>query len=550
MGETWIREPGKGDGWREYKLRMALCFPGPYRVGMANLGFLWVYHLVNRYGEVRCDRFFASDRQLNKSKRGRALETGMLLSEYDVVAFSLPYEGGFPLVPAMLIDGGVEPLATRRARGPLVIAGGMAAGANPEPIADFLDAVLVGEAEAMLGEFLEACIGAAHGSGGNRGAALSSDGFRKELMNLPGVYVPSAYIPVYSDEGIFTGMDVAGGAPDKVDAVSCRQIPEAAHSPVITTESVFPGMFLVEMTRGCPYRCRFCLAGHLARGYRTAPGTPDVVGKGLAATRKVGLIGTAFTRSAGIGEICGMVSGAGGELSFSSIRLDRRTLDLLGEFGPGLKIESIAVAPEVATKGLSSVVGKDLDRELGEFAEAKPLPELKKLRLYYLIGVPGETEDDVKAIARQAEEISEVSGWEVMVSATPMIPKPFTPMQWMRMAGEKDLKRRKKLLKDEIKRVKRASVKVESIRAAVEQAALARGDRRIGKALLEAARRKEGTKWQAVMKESGIDVEIYTARRRDDAERFPWEVISHGTGREELLGEMEKAEKAAERNGK
>ncbi|MFA6449122.1 MAG: hypothetical protein WCX65_06640 [bacterium] len=545
MRERWVKDPGKGTRWRDFDLRAALGFPDIYRVGMANLGFLWVYHLLNSRQEVRCDRFFDADRQLKYGERLCAHETGRALSEYDVAAFSMPYEGGYQALPKMLILGGIEPVAAKRRGGPLVIAGGVAVSANPEPIADFIDIAVIGEAEPVLDPLIDLLIAAV--SETRRGPAKRSrlDAIRPELRNLDGVYLPSDYRHVYGIGGALEAIEAADGAPARVTAARADLISVAAHSPIITDESVFPNRFLVEASRGCPYRCRFCLASHTSGNFREAGGLVETVAEGLAVTPKIGVIGTAFTRASNLKAICGLAAEAGGNVSFSSVRMDAGALKLLADIAPALDLESIAAAPEVATERLSRVIGKDALKDLDAFVAARPLPGLKRLRLYFLIGVPGEENTDVAAIADVAKEIRKRSGWEILCSVTPMIPKPFTPMQWAPFAAADVLRRRKELLKKELSGVKGVALKVESLRLSNEQAILARGDRRLGPVLLEAAeqmsRGGEKISLSQSLKSHGQEANQAARRERAENEALPWEILFHGVSRAHLYKEYKKA---------
>ncbi len=545
MREKWIRDPMKGNEWHGYALHVALGFPDTYSVGMSNLGFLWVCHLMNRHAEVRCDRFFDADRQLKYRQRLKTVETGRALSEYDVVAFSAPYEGGYPAIPRMLMQGGIEPRAERRSKGPLVLVGGVAASGNSEPIADFADVVFIGEAEAGLDGLVKLLIDAKR----NR----MDEELRAELRKLPGLYLPSDYVHRYSADGGLEAIEAVEGASEKVEAVRLPSRFEAAHSPVVTDASVFPNRFLVEASRGCPYRCRFCLAAHTSGRFRESGAVEEAVAAGLAVTRKVGVIGTAFTRSAGLKRICCDVRKAGGSVSFSSVRMDAGAIELLAEIGPTLDIESIAVAPEVATRRLGRVIGKSANEDLDAFVESMEPAGLKKLRLYFLIGVPGETESDVVAIADKVKDIRSRSGWRVMCSVTPMVPKPFTPMQWAAFPAHDELKGKAELLKRELKDEKGVSLKVESLRLTREQAILARGDRRLGAALYEAAARavRSGEKdaWTSSIKEKGLCTGIHTESERGESDMFPWETVFHGIGREQLYVEYEKSVDAARSGG-
>jgi len=240
-------------------------------------------------------------------------------------------------------------------------------------------------------------------------------------------------------------------------------------------------------------------------------------------------------------------------VSFSSVRMDAGAIELLSEIGPTLDLESIAVAPEVATRRLGRVIGKSANEDLDIFVESGEPAGLKKLRLYFLIGVPGETESDVVAIADKVKDVRNRSGWKVMCSVTPMVPKPFTPMQWAAFPRAEELKGKAELLKRELKDEKGIVLKVESLRLTREQAILARGDRRLGPVLYEAAvrtiRSGEKVSWSALLKENGLTAEMYTESERGESEKFPWETVFHGTGRGQLYGEYEKSVDAARSGG-
>ncbi len=545
MAERWIADPGKGERWRDFGLRIALGFPDTYRVGMANLGYLWVFHLLNQYTEVRCDRFFVPNRQLNRGERLSTIETGRSLSEYDVVAFSIPYEGGYPEVPRMLLQGGVNPYASKRNGAPFVIAGGVAASANPEPIADFIDAVFIGEAEPSLDDLIGVLLSARDAAGSRANGLPVTESLKEALREVGGVYLPDDYRHVYNEGGELIAIEQTGGNRDVVSAVHAKTIESAAHSPVVTDESAFANRFLVEASRGCPYRCRFCLASHTSGNFREAGGITEAVARGLEVTSDVGVIGTAFTRSGLLRNLCETVSGAGGRVSFSSVRMDAAALNLLSEIGETLDLESIAVAPEVATKKLARVVAKTAIEDLDSFINAKPIPGLKKIRLYFLIGVPGEEDEDVVAIAERVKDIRIRSGLEVMCSVTPMVPKPFTPMQWAAYDDVESLKRKRKLLERDLNGQDGISLKVESLRHTREQAVLARGGRRLSRALYESAVRSvngvEDVPWLRLMEEYGPGAEHYIGRERRELEVFPWDMLSHGVSREALFKEYIKS---------
>lgn len=544
MPEKWLYEYGKEGRLEDYKLSVALCFPEKYKAGMANLGFLWIYHLLNGREEVRCDRSFIPDRKLNKKQRLETIESGRPLSEYDVVAFSLPYEGGYVNAVRMLSAGGIEPRAGLRRGLPIVIAGGVAISANPEPMADFFDAVIVGDAENVLDGLVNALIELVPRSGGSR--ALDRRRAHSALAALESVYAPSLYEPVFDSEGRFVRMEAPGEGPEKVRYSLCDPIVEAPHSPVITDRSAFPGSFLIELSRGCPYKCRFCLASHAAEKFRPAKDVLPSVRRGLDAADRIGLIGTAFTRSAQLEQVLEAAAAAGAGVSFSSIRIDRKTLSLLSRYGDRLDLKSIAVAPEAASPKLRKVVGKDISADMAAFIGERPMPGLENLRLYYLAGIPGESDEDALAIVEEAASVGKGTGCGVLVSVTPMVPKPHTPMQWMPMAEAGELKRKRKLLKKAAAKVDGVELKVESIDASIEQAALSRGDRRAGRAILQAAlAQNRRTSLLREFESCGIDISEFTGAAHGSESQFPWDVITHGGGCEKLYGEFLKALEAS-----
>ncbi|HOO57531.1 MAG TPA: radical SAM protein [bacterium] len=547
MQEKWVIDPGKGTDWHGYVLKIAIGFPGDYRTGMANLGLLWVQHLFNRHSEVRCDRFFESNRQLKYKERLSTIETGRPVCDYDVIALTMPYEGGLALLPGMLMAGGVEPLSGKRIHGPLIIAGGPAASANPEPVADFVDAVAIGDAESMadslIGTMIEAKLG-------NR-APLTLNLVRDELRKIDGIYIPSDYTHRYSDSGGLISIEPDNGAREKVSAVRIDRIEQAAYSTVVTGESAFSNRFLVEASRGCPFRCRFCLASHTGGDFRGAENLVETIESGLEVTDRIGLIGTAFTKNSDISEACGLIGKRGANVSFSSIRMDPGTLETISDLGSALDLESIAVAPEVATSRLAGVVGKNVLNDLDVFVRTRPIDRLRKLRLYFLIGVPGENDDDAAAIAEKALEIRKETGWMITLSVTPMIPKPFTPMQWAGMADIKKIQRRTKIIRRQLAGEKGVQVKFESPRESVVQAVIARGDRRLGGMILEkamtVAQGLESPSWESWFSARGPEADEYAYRERGPEEVFPWDVIDHGVEKTALYGQYCLAMKAAEK---
>ncbi len=530
MRESHLYENTSGASPEAAALKVAICFPGNYRVGMANLGFLWVRHLANSMQEVRCDRFFMTDRQLNKKTALFSPDSHMTLADYDVVAFALPYEPGYLNVPAMLDAGGIPALASTRSRLPLVVAGGMAVSANPEPMSAILDAVLIGEAEGAWQMLLEKCMDYITGGARKARRGRPSESFFRALASEGPFYVPSLYDYAFDGKGITEITDIDGGPPLVIESNYATRI-DAAHSPLITDGSAFPGMFLAELTRGCPHRCRFCLAGHTGGKFRIAEGAADAVALSRGKANGIGLIGTAFTRSPDTRAICAFAVENGMRVSFSSVRLDAGTTALMREFSQAVSMDTVTIAPETATDRLGAIVGKNIFAEMESFADAAREAGVKRVRMYYLIGVPGETDGDVAAIAAHAKSFGVKSGCEVMVSATPLIPKPMTPMQWFAFADVGDLKRKRKLLKNTARK-EGLEVKVEGLAESFTQAVLARGDRRLSP-LIAACADSRHEPFENMIAAAGLDASYWTRALPLEA-MLPWSTVRYGLAAEEL----------------
>lgn len=519
--EKSLYDYGRGLEWNSLRLRVAIGFPAPYRAGMSNLGFLWVYHLLNMEDGVRCDRFFLPDPDEGGKARISTIETGRPISQYDVVAFSLPYERDYPQIVRLLRGGGVEPFASKRHCDPLVIAGGVAVGANPEPVAEFFDAIVIGEAESVVAPIIEAAAGC--GSGG---------GVLEELRKIPGVYAPSFYTVEYKNDGT-----VARITPDAaVEAVVKTKIEEPAHSPIVAEGAAFKNMFLVEMSRGCPHRCRFCLTRYSAQGFRAAPEEAllAAVGRGLSIANRVGLIGTAFAHAGSADAVCREVSEAGGRLSFSSLRMTDRVSEIFSKWGSAIDNETLSIAPEVATDKLRRVLDKDMEKSLERFLDGDIPGSVRALKLYYLAGVPGEEEPDIDAIIEEALRVREKAagrGISVSLSVNPLVPKAHTPLQWMRPAERNVVKAR-------TGRIRRSlaghGVKVGGMgaREAEIQTMLSLGDRRLAAVIADAAGTGcTASDYETALKRHGLSMGFYSGRARSWEETLPWSVVSHGAER-------------------
>ncbi|MEW5947178.1 MAG: radical SAM protein [bacterium] len=536
QAETFLYDYG-GKRWNSCLPRFALGYPNVYAAGMANLGFLWIYHLLNSMDGVRCDRFFLDSAG---ARSGLAtLEGGRPPSEYDVVGFSIPFEMDYLNVPLMLSGGGIEPLAARR-DSPLVVAGGAAVSANPEPVADFLDAVFVGAGEKVIGEFVEAYAASAGQLGRTRKGFKKA--FLESLAAVKGAYVPSLYRVSRHPDGRVAGHEPLCGAPESV-ARRDDWLPDSPpHSPVVSKGSAFPGMFLLELSRGCPYRCRFCLSGYTHRRMKTFSGSgwKEALERGLGAARRTGLVGVAFSSSNQLDSVCRFILDRGGEVSFSSLRLTRQAREVICTLGERLKLRTATLAPETPSPRLREIVNKHLEEDTPEAVETLRRAGVQRLKLYFLIGIPGEGAADVEAIADFSASLAR-PGMSVSLSVNPLVPKPFTPLQWMAMENRKSLEKKAGLLKARLSGMRDVSVKVGSPRLAEAQGLLSRGDRRLAGAVLEcgAGGAAAAGGFMRATRRLGLNGGFFLYRERGGDETFPWDVLEYPFDRRFLRGEYE-----------
>jgi len=526
--------------WRG-RLPIALIFPSHYGVGMSNLGFQLVYDQINQHPDLVCERVFLPE----VGGRPLSVESSRPLADFPILLTALSFEQNLPDLIGMLLASGIEPLAEKR-RGekiapgtPLIIAGGVACFINPEPLAPFVEAILIGEAEELLPPLLEKLIDST-----DRSTLLA------ELVGMPGCYVPQYYDFRHGEDGVLREIVARDGAPQRIKRLAWRGGEEAGHSKLLSPAAEFADLFLVELGRGCSRSCRFCAAGFVYRPPRLW--SSEVINRALdqrpAGITRVGLLGMEMARTEDLQKVAERLLAEGCKLSFSSLRADALTPELLNLLaGSGLK--SVAIAPDGASERLRRVINKGISREAVLDAATRLVTAgIVNLKLYFMIGLPSETEDDLAemvVLIKDVREIMNIPGRargrlaNLTLSINPLVPKAWTPLQYHSFAEPNLLKKKLDFLQRGLRGMDNLKIMGEKPTNAYLQATLARGDRRLAPALIEYAAR--GGNWQQVFRKSGVAPEDYALRVRARDELFPWEIIDQGMEKGYLWHEYCKA---------
>jgi radical SAM superfamily enzyme YgiQ (UPF0313 family) len=489
------------------RLPVALVYPNTYAVGMSGLGFQTVYGQLNAFPDVLCERCFSEPAPGDRPPISQ--ETQRPLSDFAVLAFSVTYELDYWRVVSVLRSAGLPVRAAQRDdRHPLVIGGGPAITGNPEPVAEFFDAIVIGESEPVVPGLIAAV---RDGLQGEKSALLQT------LALLPGVYVPA----LSSTDGATAQPVIRQYAPD-LDAVD-------THSMVLTRATEFGDMYLVEAARGCGHGCRFCMARCI-----TGPARERSVGsllaqarQGLAYRRKIGLVGAATSDYGHMSELVAGLRAMGASIGVSSLRADSLNADLLAALvASGAR--TVTLAPEAGSQRLRQRIGKGLHEEdlrrAAELCRAQRVPEIK---LYFMVGLPGETDDDVLSIAALGQEMAGWSGAKVTVSVGPFVPKAQTPFQRQAMLDKEILEQRLRSLRHACRQAG-LGYRAEGPEWATVQGVLARGDRRLAAVLL-GMKANTLAEWARSLAEQGMDAQEYL-RARESAEPLPWQHIQAGAG--------------------
>jgi len=535
---------------------VALVYPNAYRVGMGNLGFQFLYARFNEHPAFAAERFFFPDSPSTSRMPGRvpiSEESGRPLSEFPIIAFSIPFENDELAVPAALIAAGIPPLqADRGSEHSIVMAGGVAVSLNPEPLACFLDLAFIGELEES----------AVRDEGGLFDLLAESPhlrGDRESLLrrfgSIPSVYVPSAYDFRFHEDGRIETILSEPGFPSRVIAAKRRGADDPVPVSVLfSPEAEFGDIALIEVNRGCGRGCRFCSGGwiHLPSRMRPFETFRRDVEEAVSRGRTIGLVGSDLAGHPRLEEILNFIVEKGGKFSLSSIRPEGLTPEVIALMARSGQ-KTATMAPEVASDRLKKVVGKEIPSE-SFLVLTQGLVEagIPNVRFYFMIGLPTETRDDVQAIVDFVLEARQIFVsasrpkrriGRLSVQVNPFVPKPWTPFQWAPMASPSELDERAMVLRSGLKHAADITLRIESPRQALIQAVLSRGDRRLAAALLDAARRPDAL--LAAFKKANVDPQFYALREREPVETFPWEVVDHGVSRQALRKLYEAALRAS-----
>ena len=513
--------------------KVAIVYPNTYFVGMSNLGLHIIYEEINLRNDSVCERIFLPEKKeleaYDKTKTPlMSVETQRPMHQFDVVAFDVTFEMDYFHIPLMLRHGRVPIMGKDRTEfDPIVIAGGPCATFNPEPFADFIDAFIIGEGEGIVSRVLD-IIRDGKMEGLDRHTIL------RQLADISGVYVPSLYVPIYSEDGEFKGYDIAEGVPKTIKR-HFEMLTSGGETVVATNYTEFGAMYIIEVARGCGRHCRFCMAGYCFRVPRVRP--LDILKEGVERAeklgKKVGLMGAAISDYPEVDELVNYIRSKDMRYSCASLRADSLTqavVDGLADSGQ----KTITIAPETGSERLRRVINKGISEEhLQNAATLSAKSGIQHMRLYIMIGLPTETDEDIEAIVGLAERTQahmEKVGCKgrLTLSINPFIPKPFTPFQWMAVDNQKVVEKKLQYIKKALQKNRRIEVLVESPKEAYIQGVLARGDRRLGAVIAACAADRGSKSFKSEMKAAGLDMDNMNYRERSFDEFLPWSHLDMG----------------------
>ncbi|MCC7126947.1 MAG: radical SAM protein [Acidobacteria bacterium] len=548
---TLSREVGYVRKPHANRLRVALAFPNTYFVGMSNLGLQTMYRLFNAREDVVCERFFLPPKQelaslLESGSRIVTLESQTPVREFDVVAFSVSFEWDYTNVLTLLRLAGIPARAADRDyRQPLIVIGGAVTFVNPEPLALFADVIAAGEGEVLVPALVEAC-----------GTPSRSETLRR-LAGARGFYVPSFYDVEYAADGTIAAYkprEDTGATPHvKKAALKTTDAWDPPSTTIFTPDTEFGSRFLVEVVRGCANLCRFCWAGYNYLPVRAFPTDRilDLAREARPHATRAGLVSIALCDHPDIEHILQSLKGMGYSISPASLRLDDLTpsiVSLLRESGE----RTLTIAPETGSDRLRRVINKTMtNQEIVDAAELIFASGIENLKLYYMIGLPSEEDEDLMAIRDLTVTLRDVmlkhartrgQIGRIIASVNPLVPKPGTAYQWTAMVTADVIERKMKRLRELVSGLNNVYFNIKSERHSYYQALLSLGDRRIAPAIELAE--QNGGQWRRAVADAGLDGDFYIHRDRSRDLVLPWDIIDGGMKTSFFRSELDKSTRA------
>jgi radical SAM superfamily enzyme YgiQ (UPF0313 family) len=514
------------------RINICLVYPNTYHVGMSNLGFQGIYGLLNSMKDVVCERvFLPEDKDMEEYVRTDtelfSMESKRPLNRFDIIAFSVSFENDYPHIIKIFELSGLPLRSSKRDSGhPLIIMGGVCAFFNPEPVADFFDICFIGEADEMLPEFLDVY----------KTSADRSDVLKKSVT-VEGLYVPRFYNVSYDTEGKISGRYQAEDMPEVIKRRYLKDISESKiMTTIITTETEFSEMYLTEAMRGCPWNCRFCIAGKIyspprKKGLQAIEGEIQTA---LTRTKRIGLIGPSLSDYPYIKDVLKIPEV---DFSITSLRASTKSAELVSLI-KGHK--SVSIAPEAGTERLRKVINKRITEEdILQTSELLFAEGVETLRLYFMVGLPTETGEDIDGIINLVKKIRDVStkGY-ITLSISTFVPKPFTPFQWHPMETQSEVKERLKMIKKGLLSIKGVKVFHDIPKYAYMQGLFSMGDRRVSKVLEGMSKVHD---WMKATEAAGLNKDFYIFRKKGFGEILPWDFIDMGISKQKLWDEYQEA---------